>query len=51
MDTGALGGVALALTDGNGTIVGANSVLMNSTGENEIWAGNPARLVGHRRDL
>ena len=36
---------------GNGTIVGANSVLMNSTGENEIWAGNPARLVGHRRDL
>lgn len=36
---------------GNGTIVGANAVLLNSTGENEIWAGNPARLVGHRSDL
>lgn len=35
---------------GNGTIVGANAVLLNSTGENEIWAGNPARLVGHRTD-
>lgn len=36
---------------GNGTIVGANAVLLNSTGENEIWAGNPARLVRHRSDL
>lgn len=36
---------------GNGTIVGANAVLLQSTGENEIWAGNPARLVGHRKDL
>ncbi|GAA2112133.1 hypothetical protein [Kocuria atrinae] len=36
---------------GRGTLVGANAVLMNSTGENEIWAGNPARLVGRRRDL
>ncbi|MBD2761017.1 hypothetical protein IEE92_00315 [Kocuria sp. cx-116] len=38
-------------TIGRGTLVGANAVLMNSTGENEIWAGNPARLVGHRKDL
>ncbi|MDO4254171.1 MAG: hypothetical protein Q4C81_03350 [Kocuria sp.] len=35
----------------NGTIVGANSVLLNSTGENEIWAGIPARRVGYRDDL
>ncbi|MDN5631276.1 MULTISPECIES: hypothetical protein [Kocuria] len=35
---------------GAGTIVGANSVLMSDTGENEIWAGNPARKVGVRSD-
>lgn len=35
---------------GAGTIVGANAVLLNGTGEDEIWAGNPARLVGHRTD-
>ncbi len=29
-----------------GTVVGANSVLLQSTGENEIWAGVPARCVG-----
>lgn len=33
---------------GRGTIVGANAVLLESTGEWEIWAGAPARLVGHR---
>ena len=33
---------------GKGTIVGANSVLLQSTGENEIWAGIPARKVGNR---
>lgn len=33
---------------GRGTVVGANAVLLNSTGENEIWAGVPARLVGRR---
>lgn len=33
---------------GAGTIVGANSVLTQSTGEYEIWAGAPARLVGPR---
>lgn len=33
---------------GRGTIVGANAVLLESTGENEIWAGVPARCVGKR---
>jgi serine O-acetyltransferase len=33
---------------GQGTVIGANSVLVNSTGENEVWAGIPARLVGSR---
>ncbi|WP_037607595.1 LbetaH domain-containing protein [Streptacidiphilus rugosus] len=37
------------LTVGRGTIVGANAVLTRSTGENEIWAGVPARRVGFRR--
>lgn len=31
-----------------GTLVGANAVLLCSTGENEIWAGIPARCVGKR---
>lgn len=33
---------------GRGTVVGANAVLLQSTGENEIWAGMPARCVGKR---
>lgn len=33
-----------------GTIVGANAVLLESTGEDEIWAGVPARRIGHRMD-
>jgi serine O-acetyltransferase len=33
---------------GRGTVVGANAVLLESTGENEIWAGIPARCVGKR---
>lgn len=33
---------------GNGTIVAANAVLMQSTGENEVWGGIPAKLIGHR---
>ena len=36
------------LTVGRGTVVGANAVLLQSTGENEIWAGMPARCVGRR---
>jgi serine O-acetyltransferase len=33
---------------GRGSVVGANAVLLESTGENEIWAGVPARCVGIR---
>jgi serine O-acetyltransferase len=33
---------------GRGTVVGANAVLLDSTGENEIWAGVPARRIGTR---
>ena len=34
---------------GRGTIVAANAVLLCSTGENEIWAGIPAKCVGKRK--
>lgn len=33
---------------GRGTVLGANAVLLEFTGENEIWAGIPARRVGYR---
>jgi serine O-acetyltransferase len=33
---------------GRGTIVGANAVLLSSTGENEVWVGVPARCTGKR---
>jgi serine O-acetyltransferase len=33
---------------GRGSVVGANAVLLQSTGENEIWAGMPAVLVSKR---
>jgi serine O-acetyltransferase len=33
---------------GRGSVVGANAVLLQSTGEWEIWAGAPARCVGKR---
>jgi serine O-acetyltransferase len=36
------------LTVAAGTVVGANAVLLESTGEREIWAGIPAQRVGHR---
>lgn len=36
---------------GRGTVVGANAVLLESTGEYEIWAGMPARCVGRREAL
>jgi len=32
----------------DGTVVGANAVLLESTGEGEVWAGLPARRVGSR---
>lgn len=33
---------------GRGTVVGANAVLLQTTGENEIWAGVPAHYLGRR---
>ena len=36
---------------GAGTVVGANAVLLQSTGEYELWAGAPARCVGQRPRL
>ena len=33
---------------GHGSVIGANAVLLESTGDNEIWAGVPARRVGTR---
>lgn len=36
---------------GRGSVVGANAVLLESTGEYEIWAGNPAKKVGQRESL
>lgn len=39
------------LTVGENTIIGANAVLLESTGDNEIWAGIPAKKVGDRKDL
>jgi serine O-acetyltransferase len=33
-----------------GSVVGANAVLLQSTGEDEIWAGVPARCIGRRSE-
>jgi serine O-acetyltransferase len=33
------------LTIGAGTVIGANAVLLESTGPDEVWAGVPARKV------
>lgn len=33
---------------GRGTVIGANAVLLESTGEWEIWAGMPAKCIGRR---
>lgn len=44
-----LGGAGITRI-GRGTFVGANAVVLGSTGEYEIWAGNPARCVGRRTD-
>jgi len=35
---------------GRGSVIGANAVLLQSTGENEIWAGMPAQCVGQRHE-
>lgn len=37
------------LTVGKGTVIGANAVLTQSTGDNEIWAGVPARKISDRK--
>ena len=36
------------LVVGKGSLVGANAVLLQSTNDNEIWAGIPAKCVGIR---
>ena len=36
---------------GRGTVVGANAVLLQSTGEGEMWAGVPAQCVNRREEL
>lgn len=33
---------------GRGTMLGANAVLLESTGEGEMWVGLPAKKVGRR---
>lgn len=33
---------------GKGTVIGANAVLLESTGEDEIWVGSPAKCIGKR---
>jgi serine O-acetyltransferase len=33
---------------GHGSVIGANAVLLESTGEGETWAGMPAKKVGMR---
>lgn len=36
---------------GENTVIGANAVLFESTGDNEIWVGNPARKIGMRKEF
>ena len=38
------------VTIGRGAIVGAGSVITKDIPDNEIWAGNPARLIRKRPD-
>ena len=33
-----------------GTVIGANAVLLQETGEREIWAGIPAECIGNREE-
>ena len=37
-----------SLVVGKNAVVGANAVLLNSIGDNEIWSGIPARLIKMR---
>ncbi len=36
---------------GDDAIIGTHAVLTHSVGPAEIWAGNPARKIGHRADV
>ncbi|WP_445681538.1 serine O-acetyltransferase [Radicibacter daui] len=45
-----LGGAGVT-TIGRGCLIAANAVVRESTGDNEVWAGVPARKVGMRKDL
>ena len=36
------------LVVGKNAVVGANAVLLNSIGDNEIWSGVPAKFIGMR---
>lgn len=38
------------LTIGKNAIIAANAVLLNSVGDNEIWAGIPAKKIGIRKE-
>lgn len=38
------------VTIGRGAIIGAGSVITKDVPDNEIWAGNPARLIRKRPD-
>jgi serine O-acetyltransferase len=35
---------------GRGCVVGANAVLLESTGQDQVWAGVPAKCVGQRHN-
>ena len=39
------------LVVGEGSVMAANAVLLNSTGPNEIWGGIPAKLLGYRNKI
>jgi serine O-acetyltransferase len=39
------------LSVGKGTVIGANAVLLTSTGDWEIWAGVPAKKIGERKQV
>jgi serine O-acetyltransferase len=45
-----LGAYGPPLHVGTGTVIGANAVLTQSTGNWEVWAGSPARKIGDRLD-
>lgn len=37
------------LVVGKNAVVGANAVVLHSIGDNEIWSGVPAKLIGMRK--